>query len=196
MIVQLKFPGVQTVAEQAKEKALEAYLVASARLGDRRAMSLLVQLRGPRLMAHAVRLLGDREVARDMVQEAWAEILRGLGGLRDDHAFSPWALRIVSRRVAREIGQRQRHRRLEVAYADEVEDALSFDLNTKLDADKLRHALGALTPEHRATIALFYLEEMSVNEVALAMDVPAGTVKTRLMHARARLRSAMLGEDK
>jgi RNA polymerase sigma-70 factor (ECF subfamily) len=139
--------------------------------------------------------LGDREVARDMVQEAWAEILRGLGGLRDDHAFLPWALRIVSRRVAREIGQRQRHRKLEVAYADEVEDALLVDLNTMLDADKLRQALGALTPQHRATIALFYLEEMSVNEVARAMDVPAGTVKTRLMHARARLRSALLGED-
>jgi RNA polymerase sigma-70 factor (ECF subfamily) len=193
--VQSKFLGVQTVAEQAKEKALEAYLVASARLGERRAMSLLVKLRGPRLMAHAIRLLGDREVARDMVQEAWAEILRGLGGLRDDHAFLPWALRIVSRRVAREIGQRQRHRKLEVAYADEVEDALLVDLNTMLDADKLRQALGALTPQHRATIALFYLEEMSVNEVARAMDVPAGTVKTRLMHARARLRSALLGED-
>jgi RNA polymerase sigma-70 factor (ECF subfamily) len=185
----------EQVTNNSKERALEAYLVASARLGDRRAMSLLVRLRGPRLMAHAARLLGDRDVARDMVQEAWAEILRGLGGLRDDRAFLPWALRIVSRRVAREIGQRQRNRSLERAFAAEVDDAILEDLGTKLDAGKVRDALGTLSQDHRATIALFYLEEMTVAEVARAMDVPAGTVKTRLMHARARLRSALLGED-
>ena len=76
----------------AKEKALEGYLVASAKAGDRRAMSALIKLRGPRLMAHAGRLLGDAEVGRDLVQDAWAEILRGLPKLRENSAFLPWAL--------------------------------------------------------------------------------------------------------
>ena len=63
-------------AMQEKERALEAYLVASARLGDRRAMSGLVRLRGPRLLAHATRLLGERDAAHDVVQESLTPIPR------------------------------------------------------------------------------------------------------------------------
>ncbi|MEJ2022293.1 MAG: sigma factor [Maritimibacter sp.] len=53
-----------------KKIALEAYLVASARLGDTRALNRLVALHGPRLLTHAARLLGERDAAHDVVQEA------------------------------------------------------------------------------------------------------------------------------
>ena len=180
---------------QEKERALEAYLVASARLGDRRAMSGLVRLRGPRLLAHATRLLGERDAAHDVVQEAWAEILRGLKTLKDDRAFLPWALRITSRRVSREIERRQRHRRLASEYGAEMDTSLPDEASASIDAEVIRTALNELSDDHRATIALFYLEEMSVADVAAAMDVPLGTVKTRLMHARAHLRRVIEGEE-
>jgi RNA polymerase sigma factor (sigma-70 family) len=51
-----------------------------------------------------------------------------------------------------------------------------------------------LPPEQRSALALFHLEEMSVAEVAVALDVPLGTVKTRLLHARRKLREALEGE--
>ena len=103
-----------------KEKALEAYLVAAARSGDTASLARLVKLRGPRLQAHAARLLGDAEGARDAVQDAWVEIIRGLGGLRDDGFFLPWALRIVTRRVARVIKGRQKDRKLAGEFAFET----------------------------------------------------------------------------
>ena len=59
----------------------------------------------------------------------------------------------------------------------------------------MRRAIRTLPPEQQAAIALFYLEDMSVAEVAVALDVPAGTVKTRLMHARRKLRGALEGEE-
>ncbi|MDP8994590.1 MAG: ECF-type sigma factor, partial [Pseudomonadota bacterium] len=65
----------------------------------------------------------------------------------------------------------------------------------RLDADQLRAAIRALPPGQRSAVALFHLEEMSVAEVAVALDVPAGTVKTRLMHARRKLRAALEGEE-
>ena len=58
----------------------------------------------------------------------------------------------------------------------------------------MRAAIAALPPAQAATVALFYLEDLSVAEVATALDVPVGTVKTRLMHARTKLR-ALLGDD-
>ena len=63
------------------------------------------------------------------------------------------------------------------------------------DIAALQGAIRKLPPEQQAAIALFYLEEMSVAEVAVALDVPAGTVKTRLMHARHKLRGAFEGDE-
>ena len=63
------------------------------------------------------------------------------------------------------------------------------------DAEPLANAIAGLSPEQRAAVALFYMEDFSVAEIAVAMSVPAGTVKTRLMHARAKLRAALKGED-
>ena len=177
-----------------KERILDAYLVASARLGDREALGALARRWNGKLLAHAWRLLGDRESAKDAVQESWAEMLRGFSRLRDDGAFAAWAYRIVSRRCARQIGRIQGERRL----AEEVATAPAEDgpaEPSSLDVDAVRRAIKTLPAEQQAAIALFYLEDMSVAEVAVALDVPAGTVKTRLMHARRKLRGALEGDE-
>ncbi|WP_373353303.1 RNA polymerase sigma factor [Pseudoroseicyclus sp. CXY001] len=187
------------MSQAEKERALGAYLVASARTGDRRAMDGLVRLHGPRLFAHAARLLGEREGARDAVQEAWVEILRALPALRDDAAFLPFALRITSRRVGRIIGARQRQRAIAAeagAQALALGTAEAGEPGAEAhDAARVRAALEALPPAHRATVALFYLEDLTVAEVAAVLDVPLGTIKTRLMHARAKLRALLEPQD-
>jgi RNA polymerase sigma-70 factor (ECF subfamily) len=173
------------------ERALDAYLIASARTGDARAFAALFKRWNARLSSHAWRLLGDREAAADAVQEAWAEIVRGLGRLSDMSAFPAWAYRIVSRRCAKSIGRNVRDR--EAADALAAEPRGSEEVPEASDSHLLRHAIDALPPDQRAAIALFYLEDMSVAEVAVALAVPAGTVKTRLMHARHKLRAALEG---
>lgn len=183
------------MAVKQSEKALEAFLVAAARTGDRAALAQLVRFRSPRLTAHAVRLLGDVEGARDVVQDAWIEIIRGFGSLRDVQAFLPWALRIVTRRVARVIKRRQRDRALAADYVQEVDMTVAEAGPAAVDGARVRAAIGHLSRDQAATVALFYLADMNVAEVAMAMDVPAGTVKTRLMHARDKLRAILEGND-
>lgn len=178
----------------ASARLLDAYLVASARVGDRRAFGLLVRRWNVKLLAHARRLLGDPELARDAVQDAWAEVVRGMPKLVDTSAFAPWAYRIVSRRAARTIDRLRRDRRLHHAVAREPKAGPIEPDGGDLDAARLRRAMAALPPGQRAAIALFHIENMSVAEVAVALDVPAGTVKTRLMNARAKLRAAFEGE--
>lgn len=173
--------------------ALDAFLAASARSGGRDAMRRLAKRWYPLLSAHAWRLTGDRELAADAVQEAWVEILRGLPGLRDDHAFAAWAYRITTRRCARLIARRQSDRRLARAVMAEPPEAAAEDRREDGDAARLRQAMEALPADQRATIALFHLQGLSVAETAIALDVPAGTVKTRLMHARRKLRDSLEG---
>jgi RNA polymerase sigma-70 factor (ECF subfamily) len=182
--------------DKGAERALDAYLAASARVGDAKALALLVKRWNPKLVSHAWRLLGDAEAARDAAQEGWAEIVRSLPRLEDTSAFATWAYRIVSRRCARAIGGAIRRRRLAEAVAAEPapKPELGLQQDEASDAERLRRAIAALPPEQRAAIALFHLEEMSVAETAVALAVPAGTVKTRLMHARRKLRAALEGE--
>lgn len=173
-------------------RILNDYLVASARAGDRAAFAQLTRCWHPRLVAHAWRLTGNRADAEDAVQAGWIEIAAGLRNLRDERAFAAWAYRIVSRRCARAIGAAVRQRALGEVLAGETA-AETTDPGAGLDAERLRAAVRDLPPEQRAAVALFYFEELSVAEVAVALDVPTGTVKTRLMHARRKLRAHLEG---
>ncbi len=181
--------------DRTREQRLDEYLVASARIGDRKAFDLLARRWGRKLLAHAWRLTGDVDLAREAAQDGWVEIVRGLGRLRDERAFPAWAFQIVTRRCARQIGRVRRDRDLNAAAA--IEPAIEAEAPEGVDpaaSARLRTALAALPEAQRAAVGLFYLEDLSVAEVAVALNVPAGTVKTRLMHARRTLRAVLEGD--
>lgn len=173
--------------------ALDAFLAAAARSGDRDGMRRLAERWHPLLTAHAWRLTGEAELAEEAVQEAWVEVLRGLPGLRDDHAFAAWAYRITTRRCVRLIRRRQGERALTRAVAAEPREMSAEDHHDDGDGDRIKRAMADLPPDQRAAVWLFHLQGLSVAETAIALDVPAGTVKTRLMHARRKLRDSLEG---
>jgi RNA polymerase sigma factor (sigma-70 family) len=181
------------VRDRSKDQALDMFLVASARLGDRRHFALLVERWDPKLRAHARRLLGDNELASDAVQESWTDIVRDLGRLREDRAFPVWAYRIVSRRCAKAIASLQHRRRIDAALAAEPE-AAATETHGDGDSAMLHAAVQTLPPGQHAAVALHYFEELSVAETAVALNIPAGTVKTRLLHARRSLRARLEGD--
>lgn len=179
------------------ERIYDEFLVSAARTGDVPALSRLVARWQPRLFRHAWRVLGDSDRAKDVVQEAWMEILRGLARLDDAAAFPAWAYRIVTRRCQRRFKYAGR----EISEGDV--DESKFTQHTQenesgefaAELSNVMSAIWKLPASQRATLALFYIEELSVAEIAMATDVPPGTVKTRLMHARQKVR-AILKETK
>lgn len=179
-----------------KERLFDAYLAAAARTGDRRALSRLAERWQPKFLGHAYRLTGEADLAADMAQEAWVEVMCGIARLNDAAAFPAWAMRIVTRRCVRAVRRRQRRRAGDAAFAREPLPYGSYPDREEARADlpAVRAAMATLPAEQRATLGLFYLEEMGVAEVAVALEVPVGTVKTRLMHARRKLREQLEGE--
>jgi len=175
-------------------RVLDEYLVVAAAAGDRRAFEDLARRWHRKLEAHAWRLTGDREAARDAAQVGWVEIARGIGGLRDERAFPAWAYRIVSRRCARLIADRQQDRALSRDLVAQPEPVPETSDGTA-DVRRLHAAIRELPSAQRAAIALFHFEDLTIAEVAVALDAPAGTIKTRLMHARRTLRAVLEGED-
>lgn len=179
------------------ERIYDEYLVTAAVTGDRPALARLVARWQPRLVRHAWRLLGDAERAKDAVQEAWVEILRGLARLDDVAAFPAWAYRIVTRRCQRVFAHAARDI---VAFDSEALEAdptpaAQVSGESAAELETVLRAIGGLPPAQRAALALFYIEDLSVAEIAVATDVPPGTVKTRLLHARRKIRALLEGEQ-
>lgn len=174
------------------DDAIDDWLVTATRYGDAEAARLLVQRHHRPLMAHAMRLTGRREDAEDAVQGAWQDIFVTLERLKEPRAFRAWAYRIVTGKAGRlmrsEMAARRRDDGLPEPEAPPGPDAA-------VERGDVHAAIATLPSGQRAAIALFYLEGFSVAEVAVALAIPLGTAKTRLMTARARLRDFFEGDD-
>jgi RNA polymerase sigma factor (sigma-70 family) len=164
-------------------QVFDEMLVLYAIDGNRDAQERLARRWCPLHYKHACRLLGRRDLAADAVQDAWIGILRGLWRLQDPAAFPAWSYSIVTKRCHDVL--RRRYRLLEV---EESDVAGPSELSVALDSRDVHRALQSLNAEQRASIALHYGEGLTVTEIAVALSVPPGTVKTRLFHARRILR--------
>ncbi|WOE75856.1 RNA polymerase sigma factor [Alterisphingorhabdus coralli] len=171
--------------------AMQNLLVADARLGAKEGWDKLYRYWQPRFLGFAARRTGDNETARDAVQSAWVDIYRGLSRLKDDRAFAVWAFRIVHRRCVKTLAKQARH-----SDADIAQETTAHDPRATTDAHiDLGRAIGRLTPEHQAVLTLFYREGFRVAEIAVALELAEGTVKTRLMHARNQLKTFMQDDN-
>lgn len=184
--------GQQLTKRQSASLLIDEFLVVAAQSGDAKAWDELVKRWEGRLIAHAYRLLGDKETAREASQSAWGEIARGLRHLQDARLFPAWAYRITSRCSAKLIDRAVKDRALKTEFAAEPREITS-EPEPPSQLARLQEAIRQLPPGERAAIALYHFEEMRVAEVAIALDVPAGTVKTRLMNGRLKLRAILEG---
>ena len=172
---------------------VDQLLVMDAQDGDRRAMQKLVQRWQKRLWLHARRLTGDGQAAWDVTQEARLAVIKGIGRLHDPARFKPWAYRIVTNKAmdllkARQAGRpRGRQPASRAAYAEPA----AGGEQTHLPVAEL---LGRLDAGKRAAVALYYLEGLSVAEVGSVLNIPPGTVKSRLHNARIELKR-LCGRD-
>ena len=173
-------------------RALDEYLVSLSQAGSIEALDGLARRWTPRLLRYVVRVLGGSgeaaEAARDVVQETWVGAIRGLRGLRDPAQFPAWIYGIATRKCADAIRSNTRRRRLDArAAADGDTDRAVTSLTSEQQID-LATAIRGLPPIHRAAVHLFYGEDLSVEEIASVLGIPAGTVKSRLHHAREALK--------
>lgn len=170
-------------------------LVLHCQAGDERALAALYEHWGPRLARHAARLTGRQDAVADVCQDAWLAIARGIGRLDDPARFPAWAYRIVSRRCADWVRQRVRARSSTTAL-DGEHAAPAEDLPDADEISRLRHAMRRLPPDQQAVLALHYGEGLGVRDIAVALAVPIGTVKSRLHHARRTLSDALERDDR
>lgn len=169
------------MTKEAKEH--ESWLVLRAQAGDREAFDALLQLVQSDLFRYVSNLVREDGLAEDVLQEVFLRIYRKLGWLREPSFFRPWAYRIATNEAFRQL---KRHRR----WSEEVCDEETLAAIPALPENQLEISplLAMLSPASRAVIVLHYLHELSLEEVADVLDLPIGTVKSRLAYGLRQMR--------
>lgn len=177
------------------EAILDELLALRCRRGDADAWRRLVELFQPRLFYFIRRLVDEERDAWDVLQQTWLAAVRGFGRLQEPRAVRTWLYRIARNRAADRIRQAEREAALIDAQdlCDVPEPtAESTDEDAwPADAATLHVCLAELSRPHREALTLHFLEDLSVDEVATIVGAPAGTVKSRLHHAKRALRAAI-----
>ena len=142
------------------------------------------------LLNFAYRLTGDWTAAQDIAQETWMVVIRGLITLKDVARFRAWLFAIASHKCQDHWRRAQSGER----FAEKVQmqsDASAGAAPPNAQRADIDAAFRRLPPESRTVLALMYLEDFSVGEIAGVLSLPEGTVKSRLFHARQQLRQLM-----
>ncbi len=153
----------------------------------------LVERWQPQLVRHALRLTGRHDLAADVAQESWIAVAKGLRRLDDPACFGRWVLRIVSHKSIDAIRQTQRRRKLVEQVATEAPQQAAAPTGSDAtdDVSALRQAIDRLPGDERALVSMFYWDQRSLAEIAHILDIPLGTVKSRLFHVRQELKQIL-----
>jgi RNA polymerase sigma factor (sigma-70 family) len=164
-------------------------LAVRCQLGEPAAFEdLIARWHGP-LWGFVRRLVGHDEAAREILQDVWLRVLRGIPRLRDPSKLRAWLFGIARRTVMDRLRQRYAESRTEDVDVEEiVAEPRADDID---DLDVLDRALELLPLLEREAVTLFYLQELSLVEIGEALKIPVGTVKSRLFRGRRLLRQRM-----
>lgn len=187
-------------AEAEQDRAL----IEKAKLGDKAAFRELVERHQRRAFAIAVGLVRDENDAREIVQEAFLRVYRGLDAFHGGSSFFTWLYRIVTN-LSIDLMRKPARRESELDEGRKLDDELDVPLLARIDgadpadvvrrteiAGRIQTALDALPPYHRGVILMREIEGMSYEEMAQAMGVSKGTIMSRLFHARQKLQRALV----
>lgn len=180
-------------------------IIDEVRAGNTRRYALLVDRHKDKALALAIRLVGVRQEAEELVQDAFLRAFRSLDQFRGDAKFGTWFYRILYNLCMTKVTRRHgKTEQLEVG--DEMAlDHLSpldgvLSVHDQLEADEMQRILGqeieGLPEKFKSVITLFYVQEMSYEEMVSILKIPIGTVKTNLFRARSLLRKRVLGRTK
>jgi RNA polymerase sigma-70 factor (ECF subfamily) len=164
-------------------------LAFAAAAGDRRALDVLLDRHIDRVHAVCRRIVVDPQDALDATQEALIAISRGIGRFDGRSAFSTWVYRVATNAALDELRRRKRRPALALDVLPEPAVSGGHDaMEARLDVDA---ALARVPEEFRVAVVLRDLADLDYSEIAAALDIPLGTVKSRVSRGRAALQAEL-----
>lgn len=163
-------------------------LAAAAAGGDRGALEVLLERHADRVHAVCRRVVGNAEDALDATQEALVAIAKGVGRFDGRAAFSTWCYRIATNAALDELRRRGRRPTPTDLVTETAVPDREASVDARLDVDR---ALAAIPEDFRVAVVLRDLVDLDYPEIAAVLDVPVGTVKSRIARGRTALRAQL-----
>jgi RNA polymerase sigma-70 factor (ECF subfamily) len=135
-------------------------------------------------------LCASQDAAQELTQDTFVEALQAITRYEGRASLSTWLHRVAYYRYTHWLRERRRETRW-LAPLEAAESTIDDSGSSHWEALCLKEALSQLSEDHRDTFVLHYVQQLSVLEVAEVLNVPAGTVQSRLFHARKRLRELL-----
>ena len=182
---------ISKAMKRTTEQIYNELLVLRCQSGEADAVKELISRWQMRLARYVFRQTGNSDDTADVMQEIWVSFVRKLRTLDDPAAFGQWIYRIASARTVDWIRKKTREHTLLKASVEEVSSSnseVSGQAIRQKQIERLKKGITELPPDQRTILTMFYLEECSVSEVAATLNIPDGTVKSRLFQARNQLR--------
>ncbi len=167
-------------------QVFDEMLVVLAQSGDRRALERLFRRWNPKLARAARRYCGSEDAAHDLAQECWLGIVKRLGSVRDPSRFRSFAFSVLHRRGANHLRKIYRDREGEAKL-----DVMPQETSSPPETIAIAQAFAALPPDQRLAAHLYFVEGLTLVEIAEVQSIPEGTAKSRLFHARRKLKAAL-----
>ena len=156
-------------------------LVMAAQDGDVKAMEEIVHRWYKKLWQYVFRLTSDIHAAWDITQQCWLEIIKGLKKLNDPASFRPWVYRIATNKSIDWLKTKSKYQQINL-------DSVEFNCHQKKDDLQAKKLIQRLKDDSRTVLSLYYFEELSISEISVVLNIPQGTVKSRLFKARGELK--------
>ena len=167
---------------------VDTQLVVRAQAGDEVAFAAIIQAAHGRFKQIAYRILRDAHLAEDAMQQAMVEMWRKLPTLRDPEKFDGWSYRFLVNACYREAKRYKESYRELPGVADSSYPDATGAIN---DRDQLERGFKRLSVDHRAVVVMHYYLDLTIEDTAAALGISAGTAKSRLNRAMAKLRLAL-----
>ena len=178
------------------DKARLELWVIEAQSGCEKSFEKLCRHYHPALLRFSFKICGDENIARDAVQNSWMKLTKTLRRLQDPRAFKSWVYRLV-RWQTLDIVKRSSNEFIEFTSTELNDEIYVEHEEESIDTeDKLKTLLTSLSELDKQVIHLFYLEEMRLVEIAHVLEVPVGTIKSRLNRARNNLKAQLNNQEK
>ena len=163
--------------------------------GDEQALARLYQKLSRRIYAFSLRRINNTDLAEEVVVETMYEVWRNAKKFDGRSQVSTWVLGIARYKTLDKLRQINRHETTsdeEVLESITDESASTYDtLLQKQQSEQIARCLGTLPDDQRECLHCAFYEEMSIHEIAQLQDIPSNTVKTRLFHARRKLKECL-----
>ena len=183
----------------------EKELITKAKKGDQDAFGQLVLAHQNKVFSLCVHMMGNREEAEDMAQEAFLKAWRSLGGFQGESSFATWMHRLTTNLCLDHLRKQARRQNISVAVSLDDEETVfaepadpGSDPQQELERKERQRALverlKELPEHHRRPLVMREVAEMSYQEIADALELDLGTVKSRIARAREALRKRLLAD--